>query len=189
MLKKILIIIIYIIALSIIIFAQDIKKYKKEYKEKEIVGYYISNYKNINSFNKVNSVEYIAIIEIPKINLAKLLYDIKNENNNIDKNLEIMKESKMPDINDGNLIVGGHSGSSKYSYFNDLYKLELEDLVYVYYKDVKYTYKVINKYTDNKDGSITIKKSKNKSTLTLFTCKNDDKSNYLVFILELIEKS
>jgi len=151
---------------------------KMSTKSKDIIGSYMkSNDKKIFD-------DSIAMIEIPKISLKKYLYSIDSNKNNIDINLEIMKESDMPDVKKGNLIIGGHSGNSKVSYFNNLYKLEIGDIVNIYYEDYVYTYILVDTYIDDKDGRITINRNYNTEVLTLFTCKNNDKNNYLVLIFE-----
>ena len=56
--------------------------------------------------------EYVAVIEILKINLKKGLYSKDSKKNNVN-NIEILKESDMPDIKNGNFILAGHSGTSR----------------------------------------------------------------------------
>ena len=43
--------------------------------------------------NKPNSIKEIGVLEIPKINLKRYLYDINSELNNVDKNVTIIKEN------------------------------------------------------------------------------------------------
>ena len=49
-----------------------------------------------------------------------------------------------------------------------------------------YTYKVVNIYKEEKDGTIAIYRNKEKSTLTLITCTKNDNTKQTVYILERI---
>ena len=141
----------------------------------------INNTKKDTNINK-----YLMVLEIPKINLKKGLYNINSFQNNVNKNLEIIDVSNMPDIETGNLIIVGHSGTSDVSYFRYLYKLVINDYCYIYYNGKKYTYKIINIYNEKKDGKITIHKDKNLRTITLITCTLNNDSMQTVYIGNLV---
>lgn len=130
---------------------------------------------------------YIAVIEISKINLQRGLYSKDSQNNNINKNIEILKESDYPDITSGNFILVGHSGTARVSYFKNLYKLEMGDEINIYYEKQKYKYKIYNIYEIDKNGSADIVRNAEKNTLTLITCK-DNSNKQIVIISELIAK-
>ena len=132
---------------------------------------------------------YIGKLEIPKINFSRGFYDKNSTLNNVKWNIKVLKESDYPDVNNGNLIIIGHSGNYSNSYFSILYKLTNDDLAYVYYKNKKYTYKVVNIYNEVKDGNLAIKRNPNKSVLTLITCTKDDQKHQTIYILELVDKS
>lgn len=121
--------------------------------------------------NKVEENNYIAILEIPKINLKKGLYPKNNKNNNVNKNVTILNESDMPTVERGNVILASHSGTSKQAFFKNVSKLEIEDEIYFYYGNKKYLYKIVDKYETKKNGKVNIKRDINKNTLTLITCK------------------
>ena len=127
--------------------------------------------------------EYVAVIEIPKINLKKGLYSKDSKKNNVN-NIEILKESDMPDIKNGNFILAGHSGTSRISYFKNLHKLETKDKVYIYYNGLKLEYRLVKRYEIEKTGIANISRNGKKTTLTLITCK-DNSNKQLVFIFEL----
>ena len=65
--------------------------------------------------------DYIAVLEIPKINLKRGLSQDKYYNN-VNRNVEILKGSTMPNISKGNFILAGHSGSGRVAYFRNLNK-------------------------------------------------------------------
>ena len=131
---------------------------------------------------------YIAVLEIPKINLKKGLLALDDINNNVNRNIEILQNSDMPDVENGLLALAGHSGSAKVSYFNKLHKLSKDDLVYVYYNHIKYTYQVTSIERQTKQGFINIEKNKNHTELLLTTCDQADKTKQVVVMSKLIDK-
>lgn len=132
------------------------------------------------------SNEYIGYLTIPKINLTKGFLDVRAEDNDVEKNILVVQGSDYPDTERGNLILAGHSGTGWKAFFNDLYKLNTEDIVYVTYKDKKYTYKIVNIYKQQKVGKIAIYRNYDKTTLTLITCTNNDSKTQTIYISELI---
>lgn len=135
----------------------------------------------------VNYNVYDMVIEIPSINLKYGLYDINSRYNSVNYGLQILRESDMPNVTNGNLVIAGHSGTSSISYFRYLYRLKNDDLVFIYYKGTKYIYKINNIYEEEKDGSITIHRDNNRTIIALITCKSRSNNQY-VFIGELINK-
>lgn len=133
-----------------------------------------------------NTEDFIAVLEIPKISLEKGIYAKESPRNNVNRNIEILKESDMPDKNNGNFILAGHSGSSKISYFKNLHKLDKDDIAYVYYNGARYGYKLINSYEIEKTGEASIIRNGQTTTMTLITCKSNS-NKQIVFIFELMK--
>lgn len=131
--------------------------------------------------------DYIGYLNIPKINLTKGFLDIRSPENNVDKNLLVVEGSSYPDVERGNFIIAGHSGTGWNSFFNDLYKLNKGDIASVTYKNKIYNYKIVNIYTQPKIGTIAIYRNYDKTTLTLVTCTNDDSTTQTIYIAELQE--
>ena len=131
--------------------------------------------------------DYIGYLTIPKINLTKGFLDKRSPENNVDKNILVVNGSNYPGTERGNFIVAGHSGTGWNSFFNDLYKLNLDDIAEVSYKGKKYTYKIVNIYTQPKVGNIAIYRDYSKTTLTLITCTNNDSTTQTVYIAELVK--
>lgn len=132
------------------------------------------------------TINYIAVIKIPKIGLEKGLASKGSYWNNVNRNIEILSESDMPDVDKGNVILASHSGNSSISYFRKLNKLQNEDIVSIVYNGKEYKYKMVNSYEIEKNGYAHIVRNAEKSTLTLITCKhNTDKQ--IVVICELVE--
>lgn len=134
---------------------------------------------------KTSNYKYIGVLEIPKINIKRGFLNIKDKGNNVNKNLQVIKGSDMPNVKNGNLIIAAHSGNSYISYFKNLHKLSNDDVAYVYFNNIKYTYKVVGKYDAEKNGKVTIHRDNKKNTLTLITCSQTDKTKQIVYILEL----
>lgn len=134
---------------------------------------------------KTSNYNYIGVLEIPKINIKRGFLNIKDKENNVNKNLQVIKGSDMPNVKNGNLIIAAHSGNSYISYFKNLHKLSNDDVAYVYFNNIKYTYKVAGKYDAEKNGKVTIHRDNKKNTLTLITCSQTDKTKQIVYILEL----
>ena len=133
-----------------------------------------------------NYEPYLAVLKIPKLNLERGFYDKTSSLNNVDYNILFHSNSDYPDKLNGNVILASHSGTSSISYFKNLYKLELGDEAQINYKNTTYTYKVVNIYKEEKDGTIAIYRNKEKSTLTLITCTKNDNTKQTVYILERI---
>ena len=131
--------------------------------------------------------DYIGYLTIPKINLTKGFLDKRSPENHVDKNILVVNGSNYPSTERGNFIVAGHSGTGWNAFFNDLYKLSIDDIAEVSYKGKKYTYKIVNIYTQPKVGNIAIYRDYSKTTLTLITCTNFDDTTQTIYIAELIK--
>lgn len=134
---------------------------------------------------EVITENYVAVLEIPKIDLKKGLYDINSRYNTVSKNVMILSPSDYPDVDKGNFILAAHSGNGYLSFFKNLYKLSLGDYAYVYYNNVKYSYEIVNIYYEQKTGKIAIRKPIDKTTLMLITCTKNDESTQTVYVAEL----
>ncbi len=124
--------------------------------------------------------EPVGFIEIPKIHLRKNLYSKNSSLNNVNKNIEILDSSNMPDEDYGNFILAAHSGHSSIAYFHDLHKLNIGDEVKVNYNNHNYVYKVTKVYDVKKTGKIMIKRDKDKKTITMVTCIGSFKQRVVI---------
>ena len=131
---------------------------------------------------------YVGVLEIPKINFKRGFLDIKDKNNNVNKNIQVLENSAMPNVNGGLLVIAGHSGSGRVAFFRNLYKLKENDQIYIYYENTKYIYQVQKYYEETKDGDISIDKN-SESTLVLTTCSQTDKNKQIVIVSKLIDKT
>src|SRR5699024_6458637 len=125
--------------------------------------------------NTTNNNYYVGMLEIQKINLKQGFAAFGSPYNNIDKNVTIIPTSVYPDVELVNFILAGHSGQGSLAFFNELYRLKNGDKAIVYYKNVKYTYEIVNIYQQDKTGVISVYRDYTKNTLTLVTCTNNTK--------------
>lgn len=136
---------------------------------------YTINDNNQKVSNNETFVEknYYARVVIPKIGIDRELYPIGSKENNVDKNIEILKSSSMPDEPSGNFILAAHSGLSPIAYFHNLHKLEVGDEVIVSYDGNDYLYVISKMYDVEKTGKVAIKRDKSKTSITMITCKGE----------------
>jgi len=147
---------------------------------KKVINSNIITTKTIN--NKQGTMNnYSFYIEIPKLSLKEELIEYSN---NLDTHININKYSDMPNVIGGNFILQAHSGTGYNAYFRELYKLDKNDLVYIYYHDNTYVYRINSYYEVVKTGKLKIKRDHSKSTITLITCKGNKKQVVYIGYLE-----
>lgn len=152
----------------------DNKKIEQFFKKKKVINLEVK---------PINNDEFIGMLEIPRINLKKGFVNPYSIHNNIDENITILKPFMMPNEKNSTFILAAHSGNSHISYFKDLYKLNTGDIVYVYFNNNKYEYKIVKYYEEEKNGNITIKDNSNNKKIILTTCRFFNKQ--LVYIAYL----
>lgn len=155
-------------------YKEEVEEIKESTKELQVI-----------EEKKEDKIKYIAILKIPRINLVRGLVDSSSSLNNVNYNIEIIKGSTMPNVKNGNLILAGHSGNAKVSYFRNLNKLEKNDKIIIDFNNELYTYAVVNKYEIEKSGKAKIIRNSNETTLTLITCKHNT-NKQIVVIAELM---
>ena len=136
--------------------------------------------KEVVEEKKETSINYIAVLRIPKINFKRGLVDKDSKYNNIKYNIMIHKESDAPDKEGGNVILVAHSGTAGVSYFRNVDKLSLDDEIYLDYNSQTYSYKITNIYDIEKTGIAPIRKETTKSTITLITCRHNTNKQIVV---------
>ena len=139
----------------------------------------------IPSITEQVAEKYIGYLLIPKINLKKGFFAKESSQNNVEKTIYIVNGSSYPDVENGNFILAGHSGTGWKAFFNDLYKLEKGDSITVNYNNKNYHYNITKIYKQQKTGTIAIYRNYDKTTLTLVTCTNNDDSTQTIYISEL----
>jgi len=189
--KIFIFLLILIIASGLLIFVNLNSDSRVLKKESSDIEQYIEDSSTVSegkqkiTVNKIIRNKYVAVFEIPSIALKKGLVSLDDKYNNADYNIQTIESSSMPDKEKGNLILAAHSGSSSISYFKNLYKLNINDKLIIYYNGIKYTYVLSNYYDINKTGYADIVRDKNQNTLTLVTCKRGtDKQTIFISYLK-----
>lgn len=164
-----------------------INQFFEEEQKDEILYQENNEVKNeiIQEQNIKKTYNYIAILEIPIINLKRGIVSFDSYYNNVNYNIQIINGSSMPNEKKGNLILAGHNGNDSISYFSKLDNLEINDDIYVYYNKNKYIYKLSNIYDVSKNGIAIIKRDKDKNTITLITCKRGTTDTQTIYIAYL----
>ena len=134
---------------------------------------------------EVITENYIAVLEIPKIDLKKGMYQIGSKYNTVNRNVAILTPSDYPDVQGGNLVLAAHSGNGYLSFFKNLYKLSEGDYAYIYYNNIKYTYKISLIYKQAKTGTINVYRPYGETTLMLITCTKNDETSQTVYVAVL----
>lgn len=187
--KKLYFIFLILLFIFYVYFGMSVSLYEKNTLKEEIVNKeklvgIINNEdktEDITSDNfKEEKTDIIGYIKIEKIKLIKKLYDINSMENTVEKNIQILDSSSMPDIDGGNFILAAHSGFSSIAYFHNLYKLEIGDGIDIIYDNKNYKYIVDNIYVVPKTGKIPIKRDQAKTTITLTTCFSDDQQLVII---------
>lgn len=162
---------------------------EKNSNEELLVKYYEKNVESNNLKEEyLKKEEYIAVLEIPKINFKRGLFSKKSHYNDLDKNIVFLDKSDMPHVDNSRVIIAGHSGDTSNSYFKFLYKLKLKDTIHLYFDGFKYTYKVSDIYEIKKTGQMAVESNTDKKTLTLVTCKGSDKQLVIISTLQKEKK-
>jgi len=159
-----------LIAICLFYYRYKIINYIIDYKKEIIVQNYLNN----------KNSPLIGVLEIPKINLKKGLYSFDSKDNQVNKNIEVLKESNLP----YDIILAAHSGSGRTSYFKDIFKLEKNDVIYFYYENKKYTFGVVRTYKVLKTNYLSLNNSNNRLVLT--TCDEEDDNMQYVVIANLL---
>lgn len=155
--------------------AEEKKENNEETQEKEETEPQINN----------ETEMYLGYLSIPKINLRKGFFSIDSVQNDVEKNILIVRGSSYPDVDKGNFIIAAHSGTGWKAFFNDLYKLNQSDEIIVEYNGKNYHYAITKIYKQEKTGTVAIYRNYDKTTLTLITCTNNDSRTQTIYIAEL----
>ena len=133
-----------------------------------------------------STASYLAVIEIPKISLYTGIVMSNTSYTTIDRNVSIYPTSDMPNIKNGNFILFAHNGNSRVSYFKNIYKLKNNDEIYIYYNNIKYTYRIIKNYEVAMTDRTPLNKM-DQSIITLITCKSGNDKYRTIVVGEMIE--
>ena len=141
---------------------EDIKQEFKEYNKK-------LNEKVVSKIDLLSSIKIVGYIDIPKIGVSTVIKE-GTTNSTLYNCVGHLEATSYPGEKNTHCVLAGHSGLSNARIFDDLNKLENEDIVYVTFLDETYSYKVIETKIVDKDAKEEFKVKKDKELLTLITC-------------------
>lgn len=164
----------------------------EQQNEEKIVDFFdqsIQKQKEIAPIKQTNRVEesYIAVLEIPSIHVKRGLVSPNSPQNSVRYNIQIVHPSSMPNVQKGILILASHNGNSAVSFFRNLSKLTVGDVIYIYYQGYQYIYQFDSLYEIEKNGQAEMIRDINRTTIALITCKNHSKTKQEVYIGYLID--
>ena len=134
------------------------------------------------TINAKSNYYHKKMIEIPSINLKLHLKKADDDFGNLDSSLVYYKNFNT----DNKIIIFGHSGMGKGTYFNRLDELERSSLLYLYNEDKLYKYVVNNIYVVDKKRVDILNDEVGSRKLLLITCVKNNKNDRLV--IELLQK-
>ena len=168
-----------------------------EDKDKELVEEYFNDFDEESKQEEEELVKeekkepdfssYLAVLEIPSLSLKTGIVMSNASYSTMNKNVSIFPTSDMPNIKKGNFVLFAHNGNSAVSYFRNISKLKNGNDISVYYNGREYKYKVIKKYDVIMTDNTPLNKMKDKTIITLITCKKGNNKYRTVVIGELVE--
>ncbi len=181
---SLLIILVIAFFLSYHIYNYCIIKFNNQKVDNYLVEYEIQDNYRENNIQKIEyqekSNDYLGVLLIPKLNFKQGFYNINDERNNVNQNIEVLKGSEMPDIKGSSLVIAGHKGESYLGYFNNLDKLAINDELDIIYQNQKYQYTIFDIYELERNGSISFTKNIHENYLVLTTCSKKNNLQLVV---------
>ncbi len=169
---NILCIVITILSCTIIII-HHFQIYNDKTKNTKAVEAYLTN-KIDNTYDE--KYRYKALLEIPSINLKRGILDINNQYNKAKHNIELLKE------NTNTIVLAAHNGDYYNSFFRNLSKLELGDIINYYEDGNVYEYIYSDSYEIKKDGYADLYYKTDRKSIILITCKDNTNDAQIVYI-------
>ena len=143
----------------------------------------IKNTKAVEAYltNKIDNTydekyRYKTLLEIPSIDLKRGIVDINSQYNKADYNIELIRE----DTN--TIVLAAHNGNYYNSYFANLSKLELGDIINYYEEGNVYEYIYSDSYEIKKDGYADLYYKTDRRSIILITCKDNTDDAQVVHI-------
>ena len=184
-----LIVLVISLFLSYHVYNYCILKFNNKKVDNYLVEYEIQDNYHKNNPQKIDyqekSDDYLGVLLIPKLNFKQGFYNIDDQRNNVNQNIEVLKESEMPDVKGSSLVIAGHKGESYLGYFNNLDKLAINDELEIIYQNKKYLYTIFDIYELARNGKISFQKNIYENYLVLTTCSKKD-NQQLVVVAKLV---
>ena len=131
--------------------------------------------KKYNEYNKsnidfLNNEEMLGYINIPKINVNLPIY-YGTSKMVLSKGVGNLENTSLPTGGKGNhCVLVAHTGLTKAKMFDDINKLQLEDVFYIYILDNELEYKINQIKVVTPDNTRDLVADENEDYITLLTC-------------------
>lgn len=125
--------------------------------------------------------DVFAVLGIPSIGVRRPIYYYDSDDNDVDRNIMLLKES---DAKRNLFLLAGHSGNGDNAYFNLIRNINIGDIIYIDVYDERLVYEVYDIYYVIKNGYISF--SLDNNMLYLITCSLVYKNKQLVIVSRLI---
>lgn len=133
--------------------------------------------------------KYILIITIPAIKLKRKVWKKLSRKNKYRKNVVLLDDSDLPDVNGGNIQLAARIGLDDKAFFKDIDKLTEYDDIIIEYKDEQYIYRLINSYkTEGHVDINNIIRDKKMNALTLAGCgRNQEDTKFILLAYRIVD--
>ncbi|KEH98873.1 sortase [Clostridium botulinum C/D str. BKT12695] len=137
-----------------------------------------SNNKNTNKNRSIDYGNEIALIDIPSIDLQSVIVEgMKKEQ--LRYYLCHFEDTAMPGEN-GNFSIAGHSSFIYNEILNNLYKVNVGDVIKLRTKKGEFNYFITKKFIVEPNEIEVLEQNENKKTMTIVTCSNRGKKRLIV---------
>ncbi|EDS78597.1 sortase [Clostridium botulinum C str. Eklund] len=137
-----------------------------------------SNNKNTNKNRSIDYGNEIALIDIPSIDLQSVIVEgMKKEQ--LRYYLCHFEDTAMPGEN-GNFSIAGHSSFIYNEILNNLYKVNVGDVIKLTTKKGEFNYFITKKFIVEPNEIEVLEQNENKKTMTIVTCSNRGKKRLIV---------
>lgn len=143
---------------------------------------------DMDSYYEKKNNGVFGILEIPSIKLKNPIYSLKEPQNNVDKNIELLEETITKQKGTSILVLAGHSGNGFHAYFKNLEYLSEQESIYFFYQEELYEYQYFEKEEVLKNGTVYLK-SYPFSFLAMITCSKTNDKIQEVYYAKLVKKS
>lgn len=140
-----------------------------------------------DAYLKQTNNEVFALLEIPKINLSQPIYQLNSSKNNVNQNIQLLKETTLPNEANSEILLASHSGNGNHSFFKNLDQLVVGDTISFIWQQEQYIYEYIEKTIVPKIGTVTLP-NYNFKHLILITCSKNDDSTQEIYLSKLVTK-
>ncbi len=156
----------------------DAKEYNEGLEKKTIIDLSLNEEKNITNekkqnasyLNVLNIGDIMAYINIPKLDIYLPIYHGVSEKV-LQSGIGHLENTSLPIGGKGtHCVLAGHTGLARTKMFDDLDKLEIGDLFYIYILGEKHSYKVDKIDVVKPNNTDVIKNEEDKEFITLITC-------------------